>query len=147
MRHEREDRDVAQQVPGSGAGCIPSMPASCSISRAPSSTSQKTDWPKRASFAWDMLGARYYEDFDRALMLRAGEVLGIATKTAQRLLDALAGSIVRAAADLHARVEQANAALLAGRPQLAATLGGESTCLRVIRHTIIAEMTRRLCAS
>lgn len=107
---------------------------------------QKTDWPKRASFAWDILGARHYEDFDRALMLRAGEVLGIAKKTAQRLLDALTDSIVHAAADLYARVEQENAALLAERPQLAATLGGELTCLRVIRHTIIADMTRRLAA-
>lgn len=107
---------------------------------------QKTDWPKRAVFAWDILGARHYEDFDRALLLRAGEVLGIASKTAQRLLDALTNAITNAAAGLYARVEQENAALLAERPGLAATLGGELTCLRVIRHTIIADMTRRLSA-
>ncbi|EKS67594.1 MULTISPECIES: HipA domain-containing protein [Caballeronia] len=108
---------------------------------------QKDAWPKRASFAWDILGARYYDDFDRALMLRAGEVLGIARTTAERLLDALAGSIVRAAADLYARVEEKNAALLAERPGLAATLGGELMCLRVIRYTIIEDMTRKLAAA
>ncbi|SAL67457.1 HipA domain-containing protein [Caballeronia peredens] len=105
---------------------------------------QKSDWPKRATFAWDILGARYYEDFDRALLLRAGEVLGIATRTAQRLLDALTGSIGRAAAELYADVERENAGLLAKSPRLAATFGGELTCLRVIRHTIIADMTRKL---
>ncbi|MFM0325888.1 HipA domain-containing protein [Caballeronia glebae] len=108
---------------------------------------EKAVWPKRVSFAWDILGARYYDDFDRTLMLRAGEALGIARKTAERLLDALAASIVRAAADLYAHVEDENAALLAARPQLAATLGGELMCLRVIRYTIIEDMTRKLAAS
>ncbi|SAL02124.1 HipA domain-containing protein [Caballeronia fortuita] len=108
---------------------------------------QKNEWPSRASFAWDILGARYYDDFDRALMLRAGEVLGIARRTAERLLDALTNSIARTAADLYGRVEEENAALLAARPQLAATLGGELMCLRVIRHTIIEDMTRKLSAS
>jgi serine/threonine-protein kinase HipA len=105
---------------------------------------QKSDWPGRASFAWDLLDARHYADFDRALMLRAADVLGIAKKTAVRLLDALVSGIAKAAADLYAQVEEENAALLAARPALAATLGGELTCLRVIRHTIIAEMVRRL---
>jgi serine/threonine-protein kinase HipA len=105
---------------------------------------QKGDWPGRASFAWDVLDARHYADFDRALMLRAAEVLGIARKTAERLLDALVGGISKAAADLYAQVEEENAVLLAARPALAATLGGELTCLRVIRHTIIADMVRRL---
>lgn len=105
---------------------------------------QKSDWPGRASFAWDLLDARHYADFDRALMLRAGDVLGIARKTAERLLDALVGGIAKAAADLYAQIEEENAVLLAARPALAATLGGELTCLRVIRHTIIADMVRRL---
>ncbi|SAL11999.1 HipA domain-containing protein [Caballeronia choica] len=105
---------------------------------------QKGDWPGRAAFAWDVLDARHYADFDRALMLRAADVLGIARKTAERLLDTFAGTIAKAAADLYAQVEAENAALLAANPALAATLGGELTCLRVIRHTIIAEMVQKL---
>ncbi|SAL69293.1 HipA domain-containing protein [Caballeronia telluris] len=105
---------------------------------------QKSDWPARASFAWDVLDARHYVDFDRALMLRAADVLGIARKTAERLLDALVDGIVKAAADLYAQVEEENAVLLGGNPALAATLGGELTCLRVIRHTIIADMVKKL---
>jgi len=105
---------------------------------------QKSDWPGRAAFAWDILGARHYADFDRALMLAAADVLGIARKTAERLLDALVGNIAKAAGDVYAQAEDANAALLARDPRLAAPLGGELTCLRVIRHTIIADMVRRL---
>ena len=62
-----------------------------------------------------MLDARHYADVDRALMLRAADVLGIARKTAERLLDALVGSISKAAADLYAQVEEENAVLLAAR--------------------------------
>ncbi len=105
---------------------------------------QKGDWPGRVSFAWDVLGARYYADFDRELMLRAAEVLGIVRRTAERLLDALVGNIVKTAADLYAEVETENVALAARDPSLSATLGGELTCLRVIRHTIIADMVRKL---
>jgi serine/threonine-protein kinase HipA len=107
---------------------------------------QKREWPATASFAWDVLGVRHFADFNRGLMLRAADTLGIARKTAERLLDALVGAIVDAAANLYAAVEAENAALIAARPQLAATLGGELTCLRVIRFTIIADMVRRLSA-
>jgi serine/threonine-protein kinase HipA len=107
---------------------------------------QKNMWPQRATFAWDILGARFFEDFDRALMLRAAEVLGIARKTAERLLDTLVQSIERVSADLYADIEQENAAMLVERPALAATFGGELRCLRTIRHTIIADSVRRLSA-
>jgi serine/threonine-protein kinase HipA len=107
---------------------------------------QKTDWPQRASFAWDILGARYYEDFDRALMLRAAAVLGLARATAERLLDNLVGSITRVAAELYAQVEQDNATRLVLRPDLAATFGGELRCLRTIRYAVIADMASRLAA-
>lgn len=105
---------------------------------------QKSDWPRHVSFAWDVLGARYFDDLDRALLLQAAEVLGLAIRTAERLLDALVDSIAQSAAILYARVETENAALAAQRPDLSAVLGGELTCLRVIRHTVIADMVRKL---
>jgi serine/threonine-protein kinase HipA len=105
---------------------------------------QKRDWPDTASFAWDILATRFYADFDRALMLRAADVLGLAQRTAERLLDALVNTIAGHAAALYADVERENAALLAADPRLAATLGGELMCLRVIRHTVIADMVNRL---
>ncbi len=41
---------------------------------------QKNDWSNRASFAWEILGTRYYEDFDRALMPRTAEIMGISRR-------------------------------------------------------------------
>ncbi|KND61218.1 HipA protein [Candidatus Burkholderia verschuerenii] len=105
---------------------------------------QKSEWPHRTAFAWDILGARYFEDFDRDLMLRAGEGLGIARRTAERLLDTLTKAIDAAAASLYEQVEQENAAMLTERPHLAATFAGEMRCLRTIRYTIIADSVRRL---
>ncbi|HXZ07191.1 MAG TPA: HipA domain-containing protein, partial [Paraburkholderia sp.] len=105
---------------------------------------QKSDWPRRVSFAWDVLGTRYYDDFDRELMVRVAQVLGIARRTAERLLDALVGNVVQASSSLYAEVETENAAIAAREPALNAVLGGELTCLRVIRHTVIADMVRKL---
>jgi serine/threonine-protein kinase HipA len=96
------------------------------------------------SFAWDVLGARYYDDFDRELMVRVAQVLGIARRTAERLLDAFVGNIVQAATSLYAEVEAENAAIASREPALSAVLGGELTCLRVIRHNVIADMVRKL---
>lgn len=110
-------------------------------------TYQKRDWPERVSFAWDVLGVRYYADMNRELMLRSADVLGIARGTAVRLLDAQMNAIGRAADDLYAEVEAENARLAAGASVLAATLGGEAMCMRVIRHTIIADMVRKLSAA
>lgn len=105
---------------------------------------QKSDWPRNVSFAWDVLGARYFDDLDRTLLLQAAEPLGLAHRTAERLLDALVDNVVQSAADLYTKVEAENAALALERPELNAVLGGELTCLRVIRHTVIADMVRKL---
>jgi serine/threonine-protein kinase HipA len=118
-----------------------------SIATYATASYQKHEWPGRVSFAWDILGARYFDDFDRALLLRAGEVLGLARRTVERLLDAMIGAIERAAAELYDEIERENAALLIDRPDLAATFGGELRCLRAIRYTVIADMTRRLRAA
>jgi serine/threonine-protein kinase HipA len=45
---------------------------------------------------------------------------------------------------LLAEVNAENAAILADRPDLAATFGGETRCLRAIRHVVIARMVERL---
>lgn len=105
---------------------------------------QKGDWPDRVPFAWDIAGKRYFADFDRALLLGAGATIGLASRTAERLLDALLDQIESAAAALYEETERDNTAIMGERPELTATLGGELTCLRVIRYTIIAEMVRRL---
>ena len=74
----------------------------------------------------------------------AGAKLNLAKTTAKRLLDDLRGRIVQTAEALYAEVEAENAGLVAQRPELAATLAGESRCLRAIVHVVIKDMAAKL---
>ncbi|MFC0401186.1 hypothetical protein [Paraburkholderia rhizosphaerae] len=64
--------------------------------------------------------------------------------TALRQLDELLRRIPVEADALLAAVNAQNAAMLAERPHLAATFGGEMRCLRAICHVVIREMVERL---
>lgn len=104
----------------------------------------KTGWPTQTQLAWPILGVRHFSEINHVLLLEAGAALNLAKGTAARLLENLRSRAVQEAQALYAEVEAENARIVQARPELSATLAGESRCLRVILHTIIKEMTKRL---
>ncbi len=104
----------------------------------------KTGWPAQTRLAWPILGVGCFSDITRSLLLEAGTSLNLAKGTAERLLEALRSRALREAEALYAEVEAANAQLAQARPELSATLAGESRCLRAIVHTVLKERTRRI---
>jgi serine/threonine-protein kinase HipA len=104
----------------------------------------KPGWLAQSRLAWPILGVRRFQDIHRDLLLEAGAVLNLAKGTAARLLENLRARIVPEADALYAEVEAENAQIAGARPDLAATLAGESVCLRTILHAVIGEMTRRI---
>ncbi|WP_055326506.1 HipA domain-containing protein [Ralstonia solanacearum] len=106
--------------------------------------SNKGRWPGQTEFTASVAGIKRYAEFTRQHVLDVGQALGLAPRTAVRLLDALLGAIPAQADALLREVEQENAIMLRTRPELGATFAGELQCLRAIRHIVIAEMAQRL---
>ncbi|AQW29397.1 HipA domain-containing protein [Ralstonia syzygii subsp. celebesensis] len=106
--------------------------------------SGKGRWPALTEFTAPVAGMTRYAEFTRQHVLGAGRALGLAPRTAARLLDALLGTIPTQADALLREVELENTAMLETRPELCATFAGELQCLRAIRHIVIAEMVQRL---
>lgn len=104
----------------------------------------KKGWPAQTQLAWPILGVRHFSDIDRGLLLEAGASLNLAKGTAQRLLENLRSRAVQAAQALYAEIEDENALIASARPELSATMAGESRCLRAILHTIIKEMAKQI---
>ncbi len=106
----------------------------------------KTGWPAHTQLAWPVLGVRHFSDIRRGLLLEAGAALNLVKGTAERLLESLRSRIVAEAEVLYAEVEAENARIAQARPELAATMAGESRCLRAILHTVVQEMARQIAA-
>jgi serine/threonine-protein kinase HipA len=104
----------------------------------------KKGWPAETQLAWPLLGVRHFSDISRGLLLEAGASLNLAKGTAQRLLEHLRSRAVQEADALYAEVEAENALIASARPELAATMAGESRCLRAILHTVLKEMTKQI---
>ena len=95
----------------------------------------KRAWPGQIRLAWPVLGVQHLSDITHDLLLEAGASLNLARGTAARLLEALRGRALREAEALYAEVETTNAQFTQARPELSATIAGESRCLRAIVHT------------
>ena len=104
----------------------------------------KSGWPAETQLAWPILAARRFSDINRALLLEAGAALNLAKSTAERLLEHLRIRVVPLAEELYVEFEAENTRIVSVRPELAATLAGESRCLRAIIHTVIGEMVQRI---
>ena len=104
----------------------------------------KSGWPAQTQLAWPILGVRHFSDIRRNLLLEAGAALNLVKGTAERLLESLRSRIVSEAEALYAEVEAENARIAHARPELAATMAGESRCVRAISHTVIKEMARQI---
>lgn len=104
----------------------------------------KSGWPAHTQLAWPVLDVRHFSDIRRGLLLKAGTALNLVKGTAERLLERLRSRIVSEAEALYAEVEAENARIVHARPELAATMAGESRCVRAISHTVIKEMARQI---
>ena len=104
----------------------------------------KSGWPAQTQLAGPILGVRHFSDIRRGLLLEAGVALNLVKGTAERLLENLRSRIVSEAEALYAEVEAENARIAHARPELAATMAGESRCVRAISHTVIKEMARQI---
>ena len=104
----------------------------------------KKAWPAQSRLAWPIFGVQHFSDIHRGLLLDAGATLNLAKGTAVRLLEHLRSRVVAEAEALYAEVEAENARLAHARPELTATLAGESRCLRAILHIVIKEMARQI---
>ncbi|MBM5571567.1 MULTISPECIES: HipA domain-containing protein [Deefgea] len=103
----------------------------------------KQGWPAQTLLAWPILGGRYFADIDRKLLLEAGRSLNLVKGTAERLLESLRSRVVPEAEALYAEIEAENIQIARVRPELAATMAGESRCLRTILHGILKEMSKQ----
>lgn len=104
----------------------------------------KNGWPAQTQLAWPILGVRHFSDINHTLLLEAGASLNLAKGTAERLLENLRSRAVQAAEALYAEVEAENTQIIHARPELSATMGGESRCLRAIAHTVIKVMAKQI---
>lgn len=104
----------------------------------------KKGWPAQPELAWPILGVRYFSDINRALPLEAGTALNLAKGTAERLLENLRSRAVQEAEALYPSVEAENARIAHARPELSATMAGESRCLRTILQIVIKETTKQI---
>lgn len=86
----------------------------------------------------------FFTDVRQILLLEAGASLNLAKGTALRLLENLRSRAVQAAQALYAEIEAENANIASARPELSATMAGESRCLRAILHTVLKEMTKQI---
>jgi serine/threonine-protein kinase HipA len=104
----------------------------------------KKGWPAQTQLVWPILGVRHFSAINRGLLLKAGAALNLAKGTAERLLENLRSRVVQEAEVLYAEVETENAQIANARPDLSATMAGESRCLRAILHIVIKEMTKQI---
>lgn len=104
----------------------------------------KNGWPAQTQLAWPILGVRRFADISRDLLLKTGASLSLNTGTAERLLENLRSRVLQQAQALYAEVEAENAQIARSRPELSATLAGESRCLRAIVHNVLKEMAERI---
>ncbi len=101
-------------------------------------------WPGTTPLAWPLPLARRFGELSRTAVVDAGCALGLSRTTATRVLEQLCRQLPTLTANLVARTAAENMTLVAARPALAPTLGGEMRCLRALQHAVVLEMVRRL---
>lgn len=115
-----------------------------SVATYDSAAFNKNGWPAQTQLPWPILGVRRFSEINRGLLLEAGASLNLAKGTAQRLIENLRRRAVQEAEALYAEVEAENAQIASARPELSATMAGESRCLRAILHTVLKEMAKQI---
>lgn len=106
-------------------------------------TFNKNNWPA-TPLAWKLCGKATFGELTRATILEAAAALGLASETANRLLNAQLSRIEALAGELLTDLEAENSDLVAEREDIAATLAGEARCVRAITKIIIRDMVVKL---
>ncbi len=104
----------------------------------------KKNWPKQTALAWSILDVSHFADINRQLLIDAAAVLKISKSTAVRLIDNLCSRIENESFMLYTEIQKENNNIILSRPELSATIAGESRCLRTILHVVIKEMVQKL---
>ena len=104
----------------------------------------KNGWPAQTQLAWPILGVRRFSDITRGQLLNAGASLNLARGTAARLIESLRSRVIQEAEALYNEVEAENTQIANARPGLAATMAGESRCVRAFLHAVLRGMTEQL---
>jgi hypothetical protein len=100
--------------------------------------------PEHSILGWMMECTVSFGELSRMAVVDAGCALGLSRTTATRVLEQLCRQLPTLTANLVARTAAENMTLVAARPALAPTLGGEMRCLRALQHAVVLEMVRRL---
>ncbi len=111
-----------------------------SIGAYDSAAFDRRGWPGTTTLAWPLPAAEKFSALSVDTFMAVADLMGMKTATAKRLLYAQVLRIGELAASLYEEVESENRELLRSRPELAATLAGESRCLRAIVHGVIKDM-------
>lgn len=101
-------------------------------------------WPEACTLAWPIGATARLGEMTRAILVEAGQGLGIKPATAGAIIDRLRTAAAKEAAGLYEETERAHQSLGGERPELRATLSGELRCLRAITKVVIADMCRRM---
>lgn len=102
------------------------------------------DW-KASNMAWPLEnGVQRLAQISPAVLITAGETLGLPTSVAAKVLKNLQGQIVGQASQLYDEMQAENASLRQHSAELATRLNGEEQLVRTITHVIIREMAQQL---
>lgn len=137
-------KNLSFVVADSGLSLAPHYDLLCDSVYDTATYSLRSRWPDLAEFTRPVAGVQRYADFTREVLVAAGAALGLTRATALRQIDDLLQRIPAQADTLLLEVGRDNDAMMAERPELTATLGGEVRLLRAIRHIVIHEMVARL---
>lgn len=105
---------------------------------------EKNRWPDLTELAWPIEGASRFSNVNRALLVKAGETLGLNESTTTRVVQKMREQILAQAQKIYTEVQTENEQLLADRPELASIFAGELRCMRAIIHGVIQHMVGKI---
>lgn len=101
-------------------------------------------WPEQVKMAWPVGEEDRITQLNRTALISAGEDMGLKASVALASIDKMASGIQATANQLLEQVILENQTLAQDQPELQATLGGETRCLRTIINIVINEMSKQL---
>lgn len=99
---------------------------------------------KDVKLAWPILGANYFSEVNKILLIESAHVMGLAKSAAQRVIDDQCNRIFEMALSLYKEVEEENSLLVKQRSELSTTSERELHSLRTIVYKVIKNMVQIL---
>jgi serine/threonine-protein kinase HipA len=101
-------------------------------------------WPEQVRMAWPIGEEDRITHLNRTNLVAAAESMGIKASAALASIDKITSGIQSTANQLLEQVVRDNQTLAQKKPELQATLAGETRCLRAIVNIVIGEMSKQL---